>query len=834
MGIEKIFGALVDISDKFTHILSHKLDASYLLFDANSIVYVNLFKILSELNFVLYSIIVGRQSTNKVTDILNKYTIQMNNDPKKFSEQFTQDKLEGIIINIVEQYIIHALTNYIKPDMLKLLYMAFDGVPSKSKMVEQRKRRYNRVVDTLLKHKIFEKYEDDLKKNDNNRYLYETYKIKWATHNITPGTQFMEKLNDRISSSDFIKTVKSVCKNLETYIYSGTDEPGEAENKIVNYLRMIENPPKANYVIYSPDSDVILLCLLLNCKLSPTDDRRITKLTMLRHNNQENRYNVIDIDKFGDTVFQYVLKHVAITDRDAIINDIVFLFTVFGDDFVPKLESIDVKLHIGKILDIYIDVLKNNNNKFIVSYNNNTRIINQDVLVDIFYRLKKIEGSNLKNIYMSNNYKNYRSLKRLLKANDENFIEVVNNFLFKLRKFNNKIRNVVDNSLDDFIKTWTSGDNMDFTKILKKFARLGVDTRRMTEDDFVRSYVDYYDHNNKLPYVSISFIRYSRSLKDPHHKTKLEKKLDNIDPKLRITPYDEEIYKLDNMLDEYTIKFNAAKLNIGYISINTKSYTFKSEKIIKGVEKYYEDFFNIEDINGDKMDELVQHYIDGLIWIFEYYFNNYNSEYHRKHADVWFYPYTHAPLSTQIFKYLKKKTSNPHYIENVSKKLLDCKVNRNIFFNCLEQLMYVSPAPYVLDIIPKEYHKFAKTSPYYYDLEHVANEILNNNTNDVIDCRGQMFNSKCHITAIEHVQNFNEDQKFIKELRSIKLSKASETRNCIYNPDKNNIMLHNYKSLARASQIDYNKLYGYYKKKYKDWGHLAYKSMYKYIKHELI
>ena len=61
----------------------------------------------------------------------------------------------------------------IDSEKLKYFYIAIDGVPSKAKMVEQKKkRRYNSEVISIIEDKIFKKYEDELKK-DESRYIFE-------------------------------------------------------------------------------------------------------------------------------------------------------------------------------------------------------------------------------------------------------------------------------------------------------------------------------------------------------------------------------------------------------------------------------------------------------------------------------------------------------------------------------------------------------------------------------------------------------------------------------------------------------------------------------------
>jgi 5'-3' exonuclease len=63
------------------------------------------------------------------------------------------------------------------------IYIAFDGVSPIAKLDQQRQRRYKSYYQSKVFDKIY---------NDNN------LKPKWNTTAITPGTEFMKKLNKKI------------------------------------------------------------------------------------------------------------------------------------------------------------------------------------------------------------------------------------------------------------------------------------------------------------------------------------------------------------------------------------------------------------------------------------------------------------------------------------------------------------------------------------------------------------------------------------------------------------------------------------------------------------
>jgi 5'-3' exonuclease len=135
-------------------------------------------------------------------------------------------------------------------------------------------------------------------------------------------------------------------------------------------------------------------------------------------------------------------------DQDNIINDIVFILTIFGNDFVPKIPSYNVKYDFSRIIDKYIATFnkfnkKNNQSKYLIFNNkkNNSKTINLYFLKDLIRILKQDEGGNLQKVYMAAHYKNYERLRKTVNASQEDFIDVITNFLSDVREFNKDIRN---------------------------------------------------------------------------------------------------------------------------------------------------------------------------------------------------------------------------------------------------------------------------------------------------------------------------------------------------------------------------------------------------------
>jgi len=396
-------------------------------------------------------------------------------------------------------------------------------------------------------------------------------------------------------------------------------------------------------------------------------------------------------------------------------------------------------------------------NKPVIKYIINNNTINQNSFINIIKILHYDEGGNLQKTYMSNHYQNYEKLKKIMNATHETFIKVLNDFLSKLRLFNNNIRS---NKLNK--NSWISSEQ-DFILKLIKLTKLQFNNNSVDLLEFIDDYIRYYQKNGKLPEVRVTLVKYSKTLNSAHHKINLEKYLDKIDPNLKITKYDEEIYKLDNMLDEYVKKLNATSINLGYVSVNPKTYTWTTEKIEDSVKKYYYNFFSINDIKSNDMNKLLNEYIDGLMWVFKYYYNI-DTENANK-PDIWFYNHTHAPLLTQLYNFIK--TQEPTYLTKLINNLSHYKVDPEKYFKPSEHLMYVSPINYYKSIIPKKYTDKITNE---INVGSIIDNIWNDNTSNEIDCRGVLFLNKCHISQLhihENINNsWNHDKSFINKLRN--------------------------------------------------------------------
>ena len=134
---------------------------------------------------------------------------------------------------------------YVKPT--KLVFIAFDGVAPLAKMEQQRSRRCKGyITEKIQKHVI-----------DTN------VTAKWSTSNITPGTNFMNTLSQKIKKAfEHLEQHYGV----ESIIVSGSDSAGEGEHKMFQHIRDNKKLKSDNIAVYGLDSDLIMLSVF-HCKL---------------------------------------------------------------------------------------------------------------------------------------------------------------------------------------------------------------------------------------------------------------------------------------------------------------------------------------------------------------------------------------------------------------------------------------------------------------------------------------------------------------------------------------------------------------------------------------
>ena len=481
MGIERFFNSLKEKFDIVKLYNNKLISSNYLFLDFNSIIHTESQNVTNVLNMALKDLLLdnSKKDIKKLLEKINAPYDFLDNvsSLNGYLSYFSEDVVDNLIIKNITIFIDKLIKNF---ENLDFIYISIDGVPSKAKMIEQKKRSNMAEFDSNIKKLILEKNKKTLDKTikNFNKYEYLKNKIKWSKSNIKPGTSFMMLLE---------KELDKYSKNSKIEVYlDGYSNKGEAEKKIVNYINDEDNEIKGNVTIFSPDADMILLALILKNK---NINRSIIRINIEKTDISNVIFDIIDIEYLERSILSFFKNN---KFKESIINDLTFIFTFFGDDFLPKMESINVKNDIELILNLY--KILANRNSFILEKKNNEMTINFKNFVFLLKIFTDNEKEMLKNVYLSKKYKNYNYLIRHINE-----------------KLNNNIYKKVDQSnIFEFID-------------------------------------DYNNKKKNMPKLSdkvISLVKYSTKIEDQ----KID--LDIMDD------YDIEMYKYEYMLDEYRYILN--------------------------------------------------------------------------------------------------------------------------------------------------------------------------------------------------------------------------------------------------------------------------------------
>ena len=189
-------------------------------------------------------------------------------------------------------------------------YICFDGVPPFPKMQQQRQRRFKSV----LINKVLNKPKNE-----------------WNRNQITPGTDFMNDLDDYLIGK---------FKYNKNIIFSGSNEPGEGEHKICHFLKSKEDNFKMkNIIIYGLDADLIMLGMLLHIQFNNIYLYKETKYFQYITNINENEEYFFNISKLSLEI-DHILKNNHIAQS---ICDYIFLCFLCGNDFMPHIPCINIR-----------------------------------------------------------------------------------------------------------------------------------------------------------------------------------------------------------------------------------------------------------------------------------------------------------------------------------------------------------------------------------------------------------------------------------------------------------------------------------------------------------
>jgi len=212
---------------------------------------------------------------------------------------------ENNLIKEIEKYLQKIITIVGPTDGV---YVAVDGVVPLAKMKQQRMRRFKGIWEKF--------YGPDAVSIEQQT---------WDKNAITPGTEFMNRL---CNSLDKFRPNRKIVR----YIFSGVNEPGEGEHKIMDTWRTLgQSLNIQNCALYGLDADLIVLGLINGHYLGKN-----TSIYLFREDVQEGQ-----IVRNSDGEEQFVWFHLELLKKSPNLENIdldsyLFSMVALGNDFLPS------------------------------------------------------------------------------------------------------------------------------------------------------------------------------------------------------------------------------------------------------------------------------------------------------------------------------------------------------------------------------------------------------------------------------------------------------------------------------------------------------------------
>ena len=271
--------------------------------------------------------------------------------------------------------ILFDMNHFIQLTGATFIYIAIDGPAPKAKMMQQRVRRLKSVLEEKV----------------------------WDTNAITPGTTFMNRLNDELHK---VYDINKVYDSHMKVVLSDSLEPGEGEHKILQYLKQNKDVfKKQKNCIYGLDADLIMLALVSG----------IPNMVLLR---ERTSFNIEQMDGEYlylkiDALKKEITSAFPQLTKQTVINDYIFICFFLGNDFIKNSPSLNLRYDgLNHLTETYKQCQEKYNNKFYLINPTTKSIIHWNNFKEFISLLNLNEKDRMKNMF-SIRMKQHRKYKHI-------------------------------------------------------------------------------------------------------------------------------------------------------------------------------------------------------------------------------------------------------------------------------------------------------------------------------------------------------------------------------------------------------------------------------------
>jgi hypothetical protein len=620
-----------------------KIITNNIMFDISFIIYQILVELEEEINNIIKIILSLPFNFNtsivqeKIINILNndhwvdhKFTFDGNNEIEIIDYFKLQLSKTNVINNIVSKKILNLIVYNINKihcvELIQYINIIFDGIPSYSKILEQRRRRLKNYIESTEKKKkydeTFKNYENTIQSFEDINYDY----FKWLKNRfvidksfgpISPIITYLEEYLYINLSNKF--------PNIKIYVNQGKFN-GEADYKI--FKSIYEKEYEGDICIHTIDSDLVHQIIVQQNYFNLI--KKDIKLIVIKYNYKNNHIQCFEAIKIIKNIEKIYIDLYG-TFNNKIIFDICLLFYFFGNDHLPSSYEIGPEINLDYYLKIHKKVF--NNKETIIDLKNNEILFsfkNFGLYLQEFQ--KNIEISKTKIMltrFFKINYNLIQIMTEKLELNFDQIIQLVKKILFDNGKTYKNIDLDTDKNIDldtDKNIDLDTDKNIDLDtddiryKLINKYDNIKIDFKINLNNeefkDFEKKILEILDKSDcEYPYCGLPLFIKSKYLCEDNYQNIYDIFTENITETLqKNNKYIFDYISIDNIIENYKNNDNEDDLCYFYLkkiysliktlfgnmkNYNCNNYTFykyyKTPKISSLIN-----YINTQSINFDK------------------------------------------------------------------------------------------------------------------------------------------------------------------------------------------------------------------------------------------
>jgi len=365
-----IYQSLIELEEEINNIIKIILSLPFNF--SNNIVQEKILEIISEDHWKECKIIFDGDDE---IEIIKNFKIILNKN--------------NLLNTIVSRKIFNNITNNINKihcvEIIQYINIIFDGIPSFSKVLEQRRRRLRNYIESIERKKKYDEKFKDLENTieefnginyDYFKWLKNRFTIDKSFGPISPIIKFLEEY--------LYKQLLDKYPNIKIYINQGIYN-GEADYKI--FKSIYEKNYEGDICIHTIDSDLVHQIIVQQNYFNIIN--KDIKLSVVRYNYKNNHIQYIEASKIIKNIDKVYYEISNKNNNKHIIYDICLLFLFFGNDHLPSSYEIGPEMSIEYFLKIHLKIF--NNERTIIRVENNDVIFSYD---DFCLYLKEINKNN--------------------------------------------------------------------------------------------------------------------------------------------------------------------------------------------------------------------------------------------------------------------------------------------------------------------------------------------------------------------------------------------------------------------------------------------------------